>query len=140
MIPLQSRARAREDAGIILDWLAKLILFIGLGGVILVELLGILLARYHAAEGASTAVNQAAFAIRSGGVEGDPRAVAVEGAKRHGTELVSMTSNGESKTVSVTVRRKARTFFVHRFRSLQKWTSVTVTDEASFATGKDPAR
>lgn len=122
----------RDETGIIVDWLLKLIVLFGVLGVLGVEGVGVLLAHYHAAEGASAAATQAALGLRSGGVTGDPEALAKAGAQQHGCELVSMTRDPRTQTISVTVRRQARTFLIQKIEALDGLTRATATENASY--------
>lgn len=116
--------------GIIVDWLAKLIVVIGIGGLVAVEGFGVLIARYQAAEGAAAAATQAALGLRTG--TGDPEALAALAAEQHGCRLISFTKDSQSQTVSVTVDKQARTFFIQRWGPLQKFSRAQATEDASF--------
>lgn len=124
--------RLIDETGIIVDWLLKIIVLLGLAGGLAVEGLGVLIARYNAAEAASAAATQAALALRTGGTPGDPEALARSAAAAHGSELVSLEIDTRSKKVIATVQRRARTFLLHRVRPLENLTIAKATEEVSF--------
>lgn len=132
MAKSDSRFGPHDESGIIVDWLIKLIVVIGVFGIVAVEAVAVLIARYNAVEGASAAVTQAALGLRTNEMAGDPRALANAAAEQRGCKLISLHRNLETKMVFVTVEREARTFFIQDLGPLQRFTRVRATEDASY--------
>lgn len=110
-----------EESGQISGWLVKLVIFIGLAGILIIEAGGVLVAKATVTETAEGAAAEAAFAIKTrGGIREDPEVAARAFTEEKGCEFVSITYDQAAQTVSVTVQRKAKTFIVKKIDFLAK--------------------
>lgn len=122
-----------RENGQISNWLVKIVVFLGIAGVLVIEGGAILVARGTSADAAQGATSEAAFAIKTQGIRGDPEASAREYATSKGVEFVSISYNQAAATVTVTVRRKAKTLFTHKIEALRKYTVATSSFTKSYA-------
>jgi len=127
-------AFTREDSGQVGNWLVRLVVFIGLASVLIVEGGSIVLARIAASEAASGSASEAAFAVRAQGLQGSPDTQARALVKEKGCELLAISFNHSEQKVSTTVRCRAKTYLVRRIKPLEKYTVVTASHISSFAT------
>lgn len=126
-------SRALNESGQISNWLVKLVVFIGIAGMLIIEGGGVLVAKGSVADTAEGAASEAAFAIRTRGVQGDPEDLARQFAESKGCELVKIEYDNAAQTVSVTVRREARTFIIQYIGPLKKHTVATYRATRSYA-------
>jgi len=122
-----------DERGQIAPWLIKLAIFFLLGGLVLVESASIALAHYSTSEAASGAASQAAFSIKSHGVNGGAAEVAAQVADEKGCRLVSVVDDPATRTITVKMRKVAHTFVVYHIGPLKKFTIVTATRTSSYA-------
>ncbi|MEO7803264.1 MAG: hypothetical protein ABIS18_02185 [Actinomycetota bacterium] len=119
----------RQDTGQIAGWLIKLLLFIFIGGALLIETAGVLLNRGGAIETASEAAEAAVFAAKSGG---DPDEAALTVVKDKGGKLISVAVDPNARTATVTVRKRAKTLFIHKIAYFKKFTVFEATETRKF--------
>lgn len=122
-----------SESGQISSWLVKLVVFLGIAGILIVEIGGILVAKGTAVDTAEGAASEAAFAIKARGVSGDPETVARQFADTKDCEFVKIEYNQAAATVSVTVKRTAKTYITHRIGPLKKYTVSVATGTRSYA-------
>lgn len=121
------------ESGQISNWLVKIILVLAIAGVLIIEGGAVLVARGTSAEAAQEAASEAAFEIKTQGIRSDPEAAAREFATSKGVEFVSITYDQAAAKVTVTVRRKAKTLFIHKIEPLKKYTVATSSFTKSYA-------
>ena len=122
-----------REHGQISNWLVKIIVLLAIVGVLVIEGGAILVARGTTAEAAQGATSEAAFAIKTQGIRSDPESVAREFAASKGVEFVSIAYDQAASTVTVTVRRTAKTFVAHKIGPLKKYTVATSSFTKSYA-------
>lgn len=122
-----------REQGQISNWLVKIVVFLAIAGVLVIEGGAILVARGSAADAAQGATSEAAFAIKTQGIRSDPEGAAREFATSKGVEFVSISYDQAASTVTVTVRRKAKTFLTHKIEPLKKYTVATSSFTKSYA-------
>lgn len=128
------RTALTGESGQISGWLVKLVIFIGLAGILVIEAGGVLVAKGSVAETASGAAAEAAFAIKTRGVREDPEIAARAFTEEKGCEFVSITYDQAAQTVSVTVQRKAKTYIVKHIDFLaKKYAVAKSTSTKSYA-------
>ena len=136
----------RNDRGVILNWLVKLIIGLAIGGVILFDAGAIAVNFFGLDSAANEVANQLATEISSGeisqsevqsiGVCGNratatPLCQRIKGmAKEHEARIVEvdMSLQGE---VKIRLRRKAGTLLVQRIGPIEKWGTATSEGTAS---------
>lgn len=121
---------ARERGQIVLSWLIKVVLGLGLAGMLLFEVVGVLLARGTAADTASKAAQEAGFTYRDTGSVERAEETAEEYAEKEGAEFISLSVDSEDRLTTVTVRKRAKTLFIHRIKVLRKYTVSTEAQSA----------
>lgn len=112
------------------SWLLKLVIGFAIAGVILFEVVGVVLARGTAADTASKAAQEAGFTYRDTGDVELAKVTAKAYCENEGAEFIDLTVDAEDRTTTVTVRKKARTLFIHNIGPLKKYTSSTETQSA----------
>ncbi|HVE75867.1 MAG TPA: hypothetical protein VND22_03755 [Actinomycetota bacterium] len=117
----------KSDAGQISSWIVKLVVFLLLGGLVIVEGGGILFLRLTLPDAAREAAQQAGFTLNQGGSDEDAQIVARDFADTKGATFVSMTHTPLDKTVKVTLEKKSRSFVVHKIGPLKKFTTLEAT-------------
>lgn len=123
-----------EEAGQISSWLVKLVIFIGLAGIVIIEAGGVLVAKGSVTETAAGAAAEAAFAIKTRGIREDPEVAARAFTEEKGCEFVSITYDQAAQTVSVTVQRKAKTYIIKNIDFLaKKYAVAKATSTKSYA-------
>lgn len=122
-----------RESGQISNWLVKIVVLLAIAGVVVIEGGAVLVARGQTADAAQGATAEAAFAIKTQGIRGDPEAEARAFATSKGVEFVSISYDQAAQTVTVTVRRKAKTQFIHKIGALKKYTVATSAYTKSYA-------
>ena len=121
--------RLRDDTGQISGWLVKLVVFIFVGGFLLIETASVFLARGGAVETASAAAEAAAYAALTGD---DPKAAALITVNEKGDTLLSVAVDPIGRTATVSVRKKAKTFLIHKIDYFKKFTTHEATETRKF--------
>lgn len=125
------RPWSMTDRGqIVVSWLLKVVLGLAVAGLILFEVVGVVLARGTAEDTAAKAAQDAGFTYRDTGDVKRAEATAKAYAENEGAEFISLSVDEEARTTTVTVRKKARTFFIQYIGPLKKYTSSTGTQSA----------
>lgn len=115
-------------------WIVKLVVFIFVIGFVIMEAGAVFVSKATVQEAAVGAAGEAAFAIKTRGVSGEPEALAREYAKEKGSEFVSITYDNAARTVTVTLSRRAKTLVIHRFDFFSKHIVATSSSTKSYAT------
>lgn len=119
MDPANFRSTVIEDeGGQIAGWLVKLVVFILIGGGLVIETASVLIAKANVVETATIAASAAAFAAKTGA---DAEEAARSTADEKGAELVSAEVDTGTRTVTVVLRRKAKTLFIHNIDYFDKF-------------------
>ena len=105
-----------------------------MAGLIVTEVGTVLLARFNAAEAASSAAAEAAFAVRGKEIEGTPEDVAQRIAEAKGCRLVSVLVDPVTQTVTVKVAKTATTHIIQFISPLAKYRLATASHTISYAT------
>jgi len=123
------------ESGLITRWLVRLVIFLSLGGLFVIEVGGILFAKGSASAAAQTAATEAAYTMRNGSesVEAAAQAEAARVAEEKQCELTAFSLDPATQKVRVEVKREAKTFLVHRIEPLEKYTVATATHSSSYA-------
>lgn len=120
------------DAGLILNWILRLLLILAIIGLIAWEGVAVMLVNFSAqdiAEKAATEANFEYFEKRSyQAAEMKARTEVVS----RGAEFVSLEIDSSTRTISVTATKKASTLFIHNIEPLRKYTSKTAKGSTQF--------
>jgi Flp pilus assembly protein CpaB len=112
------------------SWFARLTLIFAIFAVFAFDGISVLAAHFSASDDAQTAAQAAAAAYQHNGLIG-PAVVAAEAALPKGDKLVpgsvQVTNTG---TVSLKVRRTARSLLLHMTSETKKWSVVTESGSA----------
>lgn len=125
----RKREIAASEAGIVLDWLLKVVVILVVVGVALFELGAIVLVRATAADTAAKAGQEAGFSYRATGDVERAKEAAEEIAEKEGAVLVSFSVDTERNVTRTTVSKKSKSIFIHRIGALEKYTEATSTQE-----------
>ncbi|MBW3588053.1 MAG: hypothetical protein KY429_01365 [Actinobacteria bacterium] len=125
----RKREIAASEAGIVVDWLLKVVIILVVVGVALFELGAIVLVRATAADTAAKAGQEAGFTFRATGNVERAKEAAQEIAEKEGAVLVSFSVDTERKVTRTTVSKKSKSIFIHRIGALEKYTVATSTQE-----------
>jgi len=128
------KGRIDPDSGQVSGWIIKLVVSFFIVAVAIMEVGAVLVSKATVQEATLGAAAEAAFAIKTQGVNGDPETLARAYAKEKGSEFVSITYDKAARTVTVKLSRKAKTLFIHRFDYFSKYTTATSSATKSYAT------
>lgn len=120
----------RDQRGIVIDWLIKLIVILVVVGVVLFEVVAVVLVRATAADTASKAAQEAGFTYRDTRDEKRARQTAEEFVEGEGVTLTGFDVDTEEDVIRVEARKEAKTLFIHRFEFFQKYVIAEVTQTA----------
>lgn len=128
------RPADRERGGIVTGWLARIAVGIALAGVLLIEAGAIIVTIVNADNAAQSAAREAVVTYahshdRAAAQKSAERQAAAEGATLVEFSADASGAGGQSR-VTVTVRKRARTIFVHRIGFLKRFTTATATNTA----------
>lgn len=121
------QARSRDDGGILMDWLVKLVLVLGLCGLAAYDAISITSTKAAVADEASYAASEAATSWQeSKDVQRAYEVALAAAAEKNPKDRVSpkefrIEPDG---TVYLTVRRTAKTVVVHRIDRIAAWAKV----------------
>lgn len=124
------RTDAQDSGQIVIGWLAKVIVGLLVVGLVLFEVVGVLVARGTAADTASKAAQEAGFTYRDSRDVRRAEQTARSFVEKEGGEFISFSVDTRDRTATVTVRRVAKTFFIHRIGALKKYTIATSTQSS----------
>jgi hypothetical protein len=122
-----------SEQGQIAGWLVKLVVFIGIAGILILEIGGVLIAKGTVADAAASAAVDAAFAMKTTFNEAEAESAARQTAADKGSEFVSISIDRAGKTVTVTLQRKAKTRIVQHVSFLFKYAKAQASATRSFA-------
>lgn len=125
----RKREIAASEAGIVLDWLVKVVVILVVVGVALFELGAIVLVRATAADTAAKAGQEAGFNYRGTGDVERAKEAAKEITDKEGAVLVSFSVDVERNVTITTVSKRSKSIFIHRIGALEKYTVATSTQE-----------
>lgn len=123
----------RNELGQVANWLVKIVVVLLVVGLVVIEAGGVIAARLTVSDAANNAAKDAAFAIKTRGIQVDPEEAARERAKTEGAEFVSIAYDQVAQTVTVTLRRKARTVVIQNIGPLKKYTVAQASSTRSYA-------
>jgi hypothetical protein len=122
-----SHRRLADERAQVGSWLVKVIIWVGLVGFLVIEFGSVLVNRVQAQDLASEAAVEANLM--------DDRSPRLETARARAEEFVGdkaevleVSVDRAAGTLSVTLRKQARTFVVHRIEALEGLATVTVTE------------
>lgn len=124
----------RRDEGVIVNWLAKVALVLLVLGIVVYEAGVVIYTNFSTAEVASKAADEANFIYHNTRSATEAEEAAREIVAQEGGEFVEFIIDLSAKEVSVTVRKKAVTLFIHKIGPLRKQTDVTATETKPFPT------
>lgn len=124
------RPAIRDQRGIVIDWLIKLIVILVVAGVVLFEVVAVVLVKATAADTASKAAQEAGFTYRDTRDEKRARQTAKDFVENEGTTLTGFAVDNEAEVIRVQGRKEAKTLFIHRFEFFQRFVVAEVTETA----------
>lgn len=122
------------EAGIVLDWLLKVVIALVVVGLILFEVGAVILVKATAADTAAKAGEEGGFIYRGTSDLERAEQAAEEVANKGGAELVSFSVDPQNNTTTTTVTKKAKTIFIHKIGFLEKYSRTTATQEVPIPT------
>jgi len=122
-----------DSGSIVLGWLTKLALTIGLVGLLAFDGVGLVTARFNAADHANAAASVAADNFHSThNVQAAYDAAVASVAGDHETiEAKTFHANAADGKVTLTLHRKARTLWMQRIGVLKKYLDISESGEGS---------
>ena len=126
--PATPRRRFRDDAGLVISWLIRLVVALVIGALILFEIGGVLISRITAADTAAKSAEEAGFAYRDTGDYQRARAAAQQKAQSQGATLDELTIDPDARTVTVKLHKTAKTFVIQHIDVLAKYTIASATE------------
>ena len=121
------RGLIRDERGLVVNWLIKVIIGFVIIGILLFEVAALLLVRVRASDIAADAATEAGFTYRDTRSEERASETAESYAEREGAEFISLTVDEERRVITVTVQRTAKPLFIDRIEAFDRW----ITAEAS---------
>lgn len=128
--PRHAASLAKDEAGIVFNWLIKLIVGLVVVGVSLFEVVALALVRGTAADTAAEAASEAGFFYSDTHDLKRAEETAREYAESEGAEFISISIDNTRRTVTVTVRKSAKTLFVQRIGPLRRYATVEISETA----------
>ena len=125
MTPLQ------DERGIVVHWMAKLVIFLALLGVIVYDVSALAVNAFQL----DSLVDEIAVTVSTSA--GDRRSLfeleqeADKIARRQGAKLTELEVDDREGTLRVTVKREAETLVVRRFSQLEDWGRMSATGRSS---------
>ena len=116
-----------ERGGIVVGWLAKIVVSLAIIGAVAYEGGAIVFARVNADTAATDVSGEAAFAYSHAHDTAQAEDAARAQAKQSGVSLVAFSVDPVGKTVTVTVEKRARTLLLQRLSFTKSWTVVRTT-------------
>lgn len=120
----------RQDDGIVIDWLVKLVIFLLIAGFVVFEAAAVLLVRATTADTASEAAVEAGFVYRNTRDEERAQNEAEAYMNSEGVELVAFRVDEEADELVVTGRKKAKTLLIHNFDFFEDMVTAEMTESA----------
>lgn len=121
---------ARCDRGdIVLGWLTKVVVVLGVLGLLSFDGVSLVQARFQASDRAATAASDAADAYKSSKDPQQAYDAAVATLKDHDTIETKTFTVADDGTVTLRLHHEATTLFLHRVRALRRWADAVGTGE-----------
>ena len=120
----------RDERGIIISWLVKIIVMLAILGLVLFEAGAIIVATVGVDGTADVAAREAALEYGRQENLDAARKVATDKAKEGGGTLIDIKVASDGKWVVVTVERKAQTWLAQRIGPLKRFTNPRSTRQA----------
>lgn len=120
--------RSDQTAQIVTGWLIKVVLVLTVLGLLGFEVVGVLIAKASSADVARLAAQESGFRYRDTQNVREAEKTARDYAAKEGAEFVSIGVDPRADTLSVTIRKKAKTLFIHNIGPLEKYTVATATE------------
>ncbi|MGH2703539.1 MAG: hypothetical protein ACRDJ4_00140 [Actinomycetota bacterium] len=115
-----------------LGWLIKIVVVLGILGLIVFEGGSVVLNRLTARDTASKAAQEAGFSYRDSTDQQRAEDAARQTAEAEGTTLVKLEIDLQNRNTTATVRKKAKSLLIHNIGPLRKYLTVTVSETAPF--------
>lgn len=126
----------RDERGIIVSWLVKLVIGLAVVGVILFDAGSIAVNAFTLSSTANDIANALATTVQQSGSTSVNKAElegqAQELAKDAGAKLVSVTIDTNERIVKVELRRKADTLIVSRVGAIEDWGRATAEGQSGY--------
>jgi len=122
----------RNEHGVIMSWLIRILIGIALGGIILFDA-GSITINFFGLDNSAEEIANGIAVQRGAGDLVDQRSLeeeATEAARNAGARLVSVSVDNEG-ILHLKLRRKATTLLVGRFSATKDWAKATATAEAA---------
>lgn len=121
----------QDEHGVIMNWLVKLTLGLAIAGVILYDAGAIAVNVF----GLDSTARDIAIAVSTSAGSGTPSKVELETeaetlAAEAGARLLKLEIDDQANTVSVKLRRKAKTLIVSRVSPIEDWGRATATGKS----------
>ena len=126
----------RDERGILVSWIVKLLLGLAVAAVILFDAGSIAVNAFTLSSSATDIANALATTIQQSG-SATPNQSQIQNEARDladdaGAKLVSVTINTTARTVDVQLRRKADTLIVSRVGPIKKWAGATAEGSSGY--------
>jgi hypothetical protein len=121
----------QDERGIVVHWMAKLVIFLALLGVIIYDVSALAVNSFQL----DSLVDEVAVTVSTSA--GDGRSLfeleqeAGKIARRQGAKLTELEVDDRQGTLRVTVKREAETLVVSRFSQLEDWGRMSATGRSS---------
>ncbi|MGH2826267.1 MAG: hypothetical protein ACRDKF_04770 [Actinomycetota bacterium] len=121
----------RDERGIVVNWMAKLVIFLALVGVAIYDVSALAVNAFQL----DSLVDEIAVTVSTSA--GDGRSLfevekeARKMARRQDAKLVNLEVDEQKAVLRVTVRREAKTMVVSRFSQLEDWGRMSATGRSS---------
>jgi hypothetical protein len=126
----------RDERGIIVSWLVKLVIGLAIVAVILFDAGSVAVNAFTLSSTASDIANALATSVQqSGSASIDKSELEVQArdlAKDAGAKLVSVTVDTTARVVKVELRRKADTLIVSRVGAIEDWGKATADGQSGY--------
>lgn len=132
----RARLDVRDERGVLVSWLVKLLIGLAIAGVVLFDAGSIVVNDFTLSSSASDIANTLATSIQqSGSATIDESSLQIEGralAKDANAKLVSITVDRTARVVKVRLRRKAKTLIVSHIGPIEKWGRATADGQSGY--------
>jgi hypothetical protein len=129
-----NRLRLSDERGIVLGWIIRIILGIALAGVLLYEGGAVVISSVNADNAARSAAQEAVATFAHSHNLDEAKKDAAKQAAAEGAVLVSFSADskgvGGQSQATVTVRKTAKTLFIHKIGFLKRFSTTTATSTA----------
>jgi hypothetical protein len=126
----------RDERGIIVSWLVKLVIGLAVVGVVLFDVGAIAVNTFTLSSTAGDIANTLATSVQQSGSatvnESQLQGQAKELADEAGAKLVSMTLDRSARVIKVELKRKAKTLIVSRVGAIEDWGRATAEGQSGY--------